>query len=67
MLVLSRRVGETIVVTDEGGKVFTVTVVSVRGELVRLGIDAPPEVSVDRLEIHRRRQRETAKAASKNG
>ena len=51
MLVLSRRVGEEIVI--DGG--IRVTVVSVQGERVRLGIKAPPHVVVDRAEIHERR------------
>jgi carbon storage regulator len=51
MLVLSRRVGETIVIDDQ----IRVTVVAVHGDRVRLGIVAPPEVPVDRQEIHARR------------
>jgi carbon storage regulator len=51
MLVLTRRAGETIVI--EGG--IRVTVVSVQGDRVRLGITAPDSVRVDREEIHQRR------------
>jgi carbon storage regulator len=51
MLVLTRRVGETIVIDDE----IRVTVISVRGERVRLGLTAPKLVQVDREEIHERR------------
>jgi carbon storage regulator len=51
MLVLTRRVGETIVIDGE----IQVTVVSVKGDRVRLGIVAPPDVTVDREEVHRRR------------
>jgi carbon storage regulator len=51
MLVLSRRVGESVVI--EGGIVVTVT--AVQGDRVRLGISAPPTVRVDRAEIHERR------------
>ena len=51
MLVLTRRVGEVIVIDNN----IHVTVVSVNGEKVRLGIAAPPEVTVDRQEIHERR------------
>jgi carbon storage regulator len=47
MLVLSRRVGESIVVGDN----VTVTVLEVRGEVVRVGIDAPRSVSVHRAEL----------------
>ena len=51
MLVLSRRPGEEIVI--DGG--IRVRVVSVKGSTVRLAIQAPPAVRVDRLEIHARR------------
>jgi carbon storage regulator len=51
MLVLSRRVGEEIVINDN----VRVTVVSVKGDRVRLGIVAPKDVHVDRAEIHQRR------------
>jgi carbon storage regulator CsrA len=51
MLVLTRRPGESIVI---GGNI-RVTVVEVSGTRIRLGIDAPPEISVDRKEIHDRR------------
>jgi carbon storage regulator len=52
MLVLTRRIGEQIVIDDE----ITVTVVAIRGDKVRLGISAPPSVRVDRSEIHERRR-----------
>ena len=51
MLVLSRRIGEEIVIAGS----IRVTVVSIRGEQVRLGIVAPPTVLVDREEVHARR------------
>jgi carbon storage regulator len=51
MLVLSRRINEEIIIA--GG--IRVTVVSVKGDRVRIGIDAPPEVTVDRAEVHARR------------
>jgi carbon storage regulator len=51
MLVLSRKVGEKIVIDS----CITVTVVAVDGNKVRLGIAAPPEVRIDREEIHRQR------------
>jgi carbon storage regulator len=51
MLVLTRRVGETIVI--DGG--IQVTVVSVHGDRVRIGIKAPDSIRVDRPEIHERR------------
>jgi carbon storage regulator len=49
MLVLSRRVGESIVVGDD----VTVTVLEVRGDVVRIGIDAPRSVRVHRAELLR--------------
>jgi carbon storage regulator len=51
MLVLTRRLNETIVI--EGG--IRVTVVGIKGDKVRLGIEAPDTVRVDRAEIHERR------------
>ncbi len=51
MLVLSRRVGEEIVINDN----IRVTVVAVKGDRVRLGVVAPREVTVDRAEVHERR------------
>ncbi|MFN8195737.1 MAG: carbon storage regulator CsrA [Nocardioidaceae bacterium] len=47
MLVLSRRVGEAIVVGDD----VTITVLEVRGDVVRVGIDAPRSVAVHRAEL----------------
>jgi carbon storage regulator len=51
MLVLTRRVGEEIVI----GNNVRVTVVAVQGDRIRLGVTAPRLVSVDRLEVHERR------------
>jgi carbon storage regulator len=47
MLVLSRRVGESLVIGDD----ITVTVIEVRGDTVRLGVDAPRHVRVHRAEV----------------
>lgn len=47
MLVLSRRVGESVVIGDD----ITVTVLEVRGDVVRIGIDAPRSVTVHRAEL----------------
>lgn len=52
MLVLSRRVGETIVIDGR----IRVVVTAVKGNQVRLGIEAPPEVRIDRSEVHARIQ-----------
>jgi len=54
MLILTRRVGETLVICDE----VTVTVLGVRGNQVRLGVNAPKEVAVHREEIYQRIQME---------
>ncbi len=54
MLILSRRVGEKITIGDD----VIVTVLSARGNQVRLGITAPDAVSVHREEIYRRVQAE---------
>jgi carbon storage regulator len=48
MLVLSRKPGESIVVGND----VTVTILEVRGDLVRVGIDAPRSVAVHRKEVH---------------
>jgi len=50
MLILSRRTGEAIVIDEK----ITLTVLSIKGRQVRLGIDAPDEVSVHREEIYQR-------------
>jgi carbon storage regulator len=52
MLVLSRRIGEEIII---GGNI-RVTITAVNGNKVRLGITAPPEVRVDREEVFQRLQ-----------
>ena len=54
MLVLSRRIGEQIVIGDT----VAVTIVEVKGTHVRLGVTAPKSVRVDRYEVHQRRARE---------
>jgi carbon storage regulator len=59
MLVLSRQRDESIIIGDN----IVVTVVDVRGDKVRLGIDAPREVSVHRREIYEAIQRENQQAA----
>ena len=58
MLVLSRKSGESVVI---GGKI-TVTVIESRGEIVRLGIEAPKEVPVHRWEVFERIRAERANA-----
>ncbi|WP_070989760.1 carbon storage regulator CsrA [Halofilum ochraceum] len=50
MLILTRRVGETLMVGDE----VSVTVLGVKGNQVRLGVNAPKDVAVHREEIYER-------------
>ncbi len=54
MLILTRRIGETLMVGDE----VSVTVLGVNGNQVRIGVNAPKEVSVHRAEIYQRIQEE---------
>ena len=54
MLILTRRVGETVMIGDQ----VTVTVLGVKGNQVRLGVQAPRDVAVHREEIHDRIKRE---------
>jgi carbon storage regulator len=54
MLILTRRVGETLMIGDE----VTVTVLGVKGNQVRIGVNAPKNVSVHREEIYERIKKE---------
>ncbi len=54
MLILTRRVGETVMIGED----VSITVLGVKGNQVRVGINAPREVSVHREEIYRRIQEE---------
>lgn len=56
MLILTRRIGETLKI-DLGAEVISVTVLGVKGNQVRVGIDAPKDIPVHRKEIYERIQR----------
>jgi len=68
MLILTRRVGETVMIGDD----VTVTVLGVKGNQVRIGVNAPRDVAVHREEIFERIRREeqggeAASVPKKNG
>jgi carbon storage regulator len=59
MLVLSRHRDQSIIIGDD----IVVTIVDIRGDKVRLGIDAPTEIPVHRREVYEAIQRENLRAA----
>ena len=54
MLILTRRIGETLMIDDD----IEVTILGVKGNQVRLGVKAPNDIRVNREEIHQRIQQE---------
>ena len=62
MLILTRRIGEAVVI----GENITVTVMGVNGNQVRVGVDAPKHVEVHREEVYERVQAERATANTEN-
>jgi carbon storage regulator len=63
MLILTRRVGETVMIGNE----VTVTVLGVKGNQVRIGVNAPKDVAVHREEIYERIKREQDQDANVRG
>lgn len=63
MLILTRRVGETVMIGND----ITVTVLGVKGNQVRVGVNAPKEVAVHREEIYERIKREEQATGSGGG
>ena len=60
MLILTRRVGENVIVGDD----ITISVIEVRGDAVRIGIQAPQAISVHREEVYRELQKANQQAAA---
>lgn len=61
MLILTRRVGESLMIGDE----VSVTVLGVKGNQVRIGVNAPRDITVHREEIYERIKRENIDSAER--
>lgn len=60
MLILTRKLGESIAIGDD----IKITILDIKGKQLRIGIDAPPSVSVHRSEIYQMIQKENLQAAA---
>lgn len=63
MLILTRRIGETVLINDD----IYITVLGVKGNQVRLGFDAPQDVVIHRQEIHQKIKKEQSLFLNKPG
>jgi carbon storage regulator len=63
MLILTRKVGESIRINEN----ICITIVDMDGKNIKIGIDAPKEISIHREEVFKRIKEENQKAATKDG